>query len=116
MKQQVVFGNYGSRIAMSPTTKLNTKTFWEVLALIANSLVFLMVGLEIARIDLTGKWMMILFAIVIVLVGRSVAVYSSLAFVKNLPTSWKHIFNWGGVNYTPLNTLTGRLKWMLLGK
>ncbi|MDP5272775.1 Na+/H+ antiporter [Chengkuizengella axinellae] len=93
----LVFGNYGAKIGMSPTTKLNIKTFWDVLALIANSFVFLMVGLEIANIDLSGKWMMILLAILIVLVGRSIAIYGSLAFNRHIPMAWKHVFNWGGL-------------------
>ncbi len=93
----LVFGNYGSKIGMSPTTKLNINNFWDVLALLANSLVFLMVGLEITKIDFSIEWSMILLAIIIVLVSRSIAVYTSLSFVKNFPTSWKHILNWGGL-------------------
>ena len=93
----LIFGNYGSKIGMSPTTKLNISNFWDVAALLANSLVFLMVGLEITRINLTDKIGLIFIAIIIVLVGRSIAVYSSLALIKNFPTSWKHILNWGGL-------------------
>lgn len=93
----IIFGNYGAKIGMSPTTKLNINNFWDVAALLANSLVFLMVGLEITHIDLADKWGLILLAILIVLIGRSVAVYLSLAFIKNFPTSWKHVINWGGL-------------------
>lgn len=38
----LIFGNYGAKIGMSPTTKLNINNFWEVTALLANSIVFLM--------------------------------------------------------------------------
>lgn len=93
----LIFGNYGAKIGMSPTTKLNINNFWEVTALLANSLVFLMVGLEITRIDLADKWGLILLAIVLVLVARSLAVYISLIFIKNFPKSWQHIINWGGL-------------------
>ncbi|WP_400243800.1 cation:proton antiporter [Niallia sp. JL1B1071] len=93
----IIFGNYGAKIGMSPTTKLNINNFWDVAALLANSLVFLMVGLEITNIDLEDKWELILFAILIVLIGRSLAVYISLAFMKNFPTPWKHVINWGGL-------------------
>lgn len=41
----IIFGNYGAKIGMSSTTKLNINNFWDVAALLANSLVFLMVGL-----------------------------------------------------------------------
>ncbi|MEC2157727.1 cation:proton antiporter [Virgibacillus halodenitrificans] len=93
----LVFGNYGGKIGMSPTTKLNINNFWDVTALLANSLVFLMVGLEITRIDVHDKWGLISLAILIVFIARSLAVYTSLLFIKNIPTSWKHIFNWGGL-------------------
>lgn len=93
----LVFGNYGGKVGMSPTTKLNINNFWDVAALLANSLVFLMVGLEIARIDVHEKWGLIFLAIGIVLVSRVVSVYLSLAFVKDIPTTWKHIFTWGGL-------------------
>ncbi|WP_099159142.1 cation:proton antiporter [Virgibacillus ndiopensis] len=93
----LVLGNYGSKIGMSPTTKLNISNFWDVAALLANSLVFLMVGLEITRIDVADKWGLIFVAILIVLVARGLAVYSSLLFIGNIPRSWKHILNWGGL-------------------
>lgn len=93
----LLFGNYGGRIGMSPTTKLNISNFWDVAALLANSLVFLMVGLEINRIDVHDKWWMIVGAIGAVLIARSAAVYLSLLFSKNIPAAWKHVFNWGGL-------------------
>ncbi len=93
----LTLGNYGAKIGMSPTTKLNINSFWDVAALLANSLVFLMVGLEITRIHLADKWGMIGIALLIVLAARSLAVYISLSFVKGIPIQWKHILNWGGL-------------------
>jgi monovalent cation:H+ antiporter, CPA1 family len=93
----LILGNYGAKIGMSPTTKLNINNFWDVTALLANSVVFLMVGLEITRINLTDKWGLVFLAILIVLIARSIAVYMSLLFIKNFPTNWKHIINWGGL-------------------
>ncbi|SES05438.1 sodium/proton antiporter, CPA1 family (TC 2.A.36) [Gracilibacillus ureilyticus] len=93
----LIFGNYGSKTGMSPATKLNINNFWDVATLLANSLVFLMVGLEITRIDVAENWGLIFIAIIIVLIARSFAVYSSLFFIKNIPLSWKHILNWGGL-------------------
>lgn len=91
----LVFGNYGGKIGMSPTTKLNINNFWDVLALIANSLVFLMIGLEITVIDLTINWSLVLTTIVIVLIGRFIAVYLSLAFMKNF-LGLGNLFSVGG--------------------
>ncbi|WP_307794970.1 cation:proton antiporter [Alkalihalobacillus sp. BA299] len=93
----LIFGNFGGAIGMSDVTKLNINSFWEVIAFIANSLIFLMVGLEVNRIDLTGKWGMILIAIIIVILSRSISVYASLLLVKTVPLKYKHILNWGGL-------------------
>ncbi|OIK11570.1 sodium:proton antiporter [Bacillus sp. MUM 116] len=93
----LILGNYGSRIGMSPTTRLNISIFWDVAVLLANSVVFLMVGLEITRIGLSNKWGIIFGAILIVLIARSIAVYLSFILDKDFPWSWKHIINWGGL-------------------
>ncbi|MFP3490516.1 cation:proton antiporter, partial [Staphylococcus sp. SIMBA_130] len=66
----LTFGNFGSRVGMSPTTRLNINNFWDVAALLANSIVFLMVGLEITRINFSDQWGTIGLALLIVLIGR----------------------------------------------
>ncbi len=93
----LVFGSYGRKVGMSETTHTNIDTFWDTIALIANSLIFLMIGLEIRNIDLGGRWPMLLLAILIVLIARTVAVYLSLAPVKGFENRFKHILNWGGL-------------------
>ncbi|QSF46624.1 cation:proton antiporter [Paenibacillus tianjinensis] len=93
----LIFGNYGARIGMSETTKVNINSFWDVITLVANSLIFLMIGLEIRNIDFTDKWLLIAASILIVLAGRTIALYASLMFLKNFPASWKMVLNWGGL-------------------
>jgi monovalent cation:H+ antiporter, CPA1 family len=93
----LIFGNYGAKIGMSAVTRLNINNFWDVIAFIANSLIFLVVGLEINRIPFENKWGVIILAIIIVLLARSIAVYTSLSFVKNISTKEKHVLNWGGL-------------------
>lgn len=93
----LIFGSYGKRIGMSETTSQNINTFWDVVTLIANSLIFLMIGLEIRNIDFTDKFGLIALAIVIVLVGRTVATFASLQPVKGFPNPWKLLLNWGGL-------------------
>ncbi|MCF8012502.1 MAG: sodium:proton antiporter [Clostridiales bacterium] len=92
----LVFGNYGKAIGMTPTTKLSITVFWDTVTLVVNSLVFILVGLEIARINMLAHITYILFAILFVLIGRSASVYISTMGTK-LPYSWKHILNWGGL-------------------
>lgn len=93
----LIFGSYGAKIGMSNTTKININSFWDVVTLIANSLIFLMIGLEIKNIDFSDKWLVIASAIVIVLIGRTIAVYASVAILRNFPASWKAVLNWGGL-------------------
>lgn len=93
----LVFGSYGGKIGMSKETKTNINTFWDSITQIANSLIFLMIGLEIRNIDFADKWGIIILAIIIVLVGRAVAVYTSTTIVKGLSLNEKHVINWGGL-------------------
>lgn len=92
----IIFGNYGSKIGMTPSTKMAIKSFWDVISLIASSIIFLMVGLEIGNIDFSSKWGLIVLAIVMVIVARSLAVYLSVGWIK-LPWNWLHLINWGGL-------------------
>ncbi|NUU79042.1 cation:proton antiporter [Paenibacillus xylanilyticus] len=93
----IIFGSYGAHIGMSDTTKMNINSFWDVITLVANSLIFLMIGLEIKHIYFTDKWALIGASVLIVLIGRSFAVYISMIFLKSFPSSWKVILNWGGL-------------------
>ncbi|CEG29607.1 cation:proton antiporter [Bacillus sp. B-jedd] len=93
----LIYGNYGAKIGMSPATRHAVNSILESLALFANALVFLMVGLEIAIIDFSGKWQLIALAIVFVLAARSIAVFASVGFLRNFPVRWAHVLNWGGL-------------------
>ncbi|HET7616606.1 MAG TPA: cation:proton antiporter, partial [Bacillales bacterium] len=93
----LIFGNYGKTIGMSPTTAMNIRTFWDVMALVANSLVFLLVGLEITSLSIIKQWPSVLGAIFIVVLSRAAAVYISTSFLKQIPMRWKHLFTWGGL-------------------
>ncbi|ASF39182.1 sodium:proton antiporter [Halobacillus halophilus] len=92
-----MFGDYGAKIGMSKETKTNINTFWDVITLLANSLIFLMVGIEIRNIDFTGQWMLIISAILIVLVGRTIALYISTGWIKDLNAKERILINWGGL-------------------
>jgi monovalent cation:H+ antiporter, CPA1 family len=92
-----VFGDYGAKIGMSQETKTNINTFWDVITLIANSLIFLMVGLEIRNIEFAGKWPIIGGAILIVLFGRLLALYISSGWIKTVSRKERILMNWGGL-------------------
>jgi monovalent cation:H+ antiporter, CPA1 family len=93
----IIFGNYGRKIGMSDATKMNIDSFFDTITFFANSLIFLMIGLEIKNINLTGKWGYIAIAIILVLISRTLALYISLAPLKGFSEKYKVILNWGGL-------------------
>lgn len=92
----LVNGNAGPR-GMSPTTRIVVFNFWETAAFLANSFVFLLVGLAIDLNQLLAHWKPIGWAIIAVLLARSVAIYGFSLFSREIPAKWKHILYWGGV-------------------
>lgn len=93
----LIFGNYGAKIGMSETTRINIDSFFDTITFFANSLIFLMIGLEIRNISLTQRWGYIVLAIVIVLLSRTLALYISLWPIKGFSEKYKAILNWGGL-------------------
>src|SRR5262249_45225807 len=71
----LVIGNVGARHGMSPVTRLALLTFWEYVAFLLNSAIFLLIGLQV---DLTVLYIYLVpisIAIVAVLLSRAVVVY-----------------------------------------
>jgi CPA1 family monovalent cation:H+ antiporter len=96
----LVNGNIGPA-GMSPTTRIVIFNFWEYVAFVANSLVFLLIGLDINVHRLAANWSAILWAIVAVLVSRAVVVYG-LAWIvhrinRSTPMPYRHVLFWGGL-------------------
>jgi CPA1 family monovalent cation:H+ antiporter len=77
------------------------QSFWEYVAFVINSLVFLLIGLEVRIGVLAHSWRIILIAIGAVLVGRVVSVYflvpASNLMSEKIPFRWGHIAVWGGL-------------------
>lgn len=92
----IVSGNVGPR-GMSPTTRIVVFNFWEYAAYLANSAVFLLIGLQMDLPALINSWQSILWAIAAVLVSRAVVVYLISYLRKSIPLSWRHVLFWGGL-------------------
>ncbi len=92
----IVSGNVGPR-GMSPTTRIVVFNFWEYAAYLANSAVFLLIGLQMDLPVLINSWQSILWAIAAVLVSRAVVVYLISYLGRSIPLSWRHVFFWGGL-------------------
>ncbi|MCL5997508.1 MAG: Na+/H+ antiporter, partial [Chloroflexi bacterium] len=96
----LINGNLGSK-GMSPTTRIVLFNFWEYVAFLANSLVFLLIGLQVNVPALVANWQACVWAILGVLVSRVVVVYGLSWIVNHLsepiPIRWQHILSWGGL-------------------
>jgi NhaP-type Na+/H+ or K+/H+ antiporter len=82
---------------MSPTTRIVLFNFWEYAAFLANSFIFLLIGLSIDLPQLFQNGRPILWAIGAVLVARAVMIYGLSWAGHRIPFKWMHILNWGGL-------------------
>jgi monovalent cation:H+ antiporter, CPA1 family len=92
----LVNGNVGPR-GMSPTTRIVVYNFWEYAAFLANSFVFLLIGLQIDLDILFINWKAILWGIAGVLIARVVVVYGLSWIGRNIQMKWRHVLFWGGL-------------------
>jgi Na+:H+ antiporter len=97
----LMVGNFGAHRGMSARTRTALESFWEYLAFVMNSLVFLLIGLEVHIDSLARAWRPVLFAIAAVLIGRALSVYllvpMSNFFAEKVPVRWQHVMVWGGL-------------------
>jgi len=92
----LINGNLGPQ-GMSPTTRIVVLNFWEYVAFLANSAVFLLIGLEIDIPQLLANGREILWAIAGVLLSRMVVVYGLSFLSGKIPWRWRHVLFWGGL-------------------
>ena len=99
----LIIGNYGSRLAMSARTRETIHTFWESVDFIVNSMVFLLIGIELQEVGvdklLQGSVLLaIAAAFAATLVVRGVLVYPLAALLgRAWPAGWKHVLLWAGL-------------------
>ena len=94
-------GNYGARTGMSPSTRIAAQTFWEYLAFALNSLVFLLIGLQVQLQDLWASWAIILAAFIAVSVGRGLVILGVSGLMRatrqGMPRAFGVVLAWGGL-------------------
>lgn len=97
----IIIGNYGERTAMSPTTRIRLVQFWEYVAFLANSFVFLLIGLSIDLSLLLNNIGLIGLAIGAALIARAAVIYVLAAPINritgDLPLRSRHVLFWGGL-------------------
>jgi len=98
----ITFGNLGVKTGMSERTLVALWAFWDYAAFVINSLVFLLIGMEVRSMDIVRDYRNILLAVVAVLLARMLCVYSlspvSNLAAENIPLRWQHVLVWGGLH------------------
>lgn len=92
----LIAGNIGPA-GMSPTTRIVLFNFWEYAAFLANTFIFLLIGLQVEISSLFESWQMIAIAILAVGIARVITIYGLAWIGKDIPFRWQHILNWGGI-------------------
>lgn len=98
----LLVGNVGQLGSISDEGRPHVLSAWEFFAFLANSFVFLLIGIEEAAVPLDRLgYLTAALAVLLVLVGRAVAVYPLANLFR--PTSLKvsvpyqHVLFWGGL-------------------
>lgn len=111
----LLIGNFGRRFSMVSKTRETVETFFESIDFLVNSLLFILIGLELQVItfeQLQSNLRPIAIAILALLVARAFSVYP-LYWLLNLkgtrrPTKWAHVMFWGGLRGSiPIALLLG---------
>lgn len=96
----LITGSLGPQ-GMSPTTRIVLYNFWEYVTFLVNSLVFLLIGLDVDLRALFQSWQPILWAIGAVLAARFLVVYGlgwlTNRFSEPISLRWRHVIAWGGL-------------------
>jgi monovalent cation:H+ antiporter, CPA1 family len=97
----LVVGHYRCSASISDAGRHALQPFWEYLAFVANSLIFLLIGAQVAQQHFSGLWLPVLVAIVLVTLGRAIAIYPLCAvFARSrlkVQSRHQHILFWGGL-------------------
>ena len=96
----LVVGNYGIPTTLSDRGRHALEIFWDYVAFIANSLIFLLIGAQAAQQHFSGA-VPVLLAITFVTLGRAAAIYPvCLLFAHSrlkVDLRDQHVLFWGGL-------------------
>lgn len=97
----LMVGNYGARVGMSPTTRVSVGDFWEYAAFVVNSVIFILVGLEVKAGDFALYLPGVAAAVAVVFTGRTISV-GGISFLVNrflepFGAHWQKVLVWGGL-------------------
>jgi CPA1 family monovalent cation:H+ antiporter len=94
-------GNFGAKYGMSASTRVAVVSFWEYACFVANSITFLLIGLDVDPVQLLRDWPAMLVTWVAMLLSRGLFVYATLPQIARLegglPRGFGTVVIWGGI-------------------
>jgi monovalent cation:H+ antiporter, CPA1 family len=98
----LMLGNIGTLGAITDRGREAVLSFWEYIGFVANSLIFLLIGMPLAHQDFATTGIAIAVVTVLVLLGRAVAVYGGCALFRRssalkVSAKHQHVLFWGGL-------------------
>ncbi len=97
----LMLGSLGSVGAISDKGRDAVEAFWEYAAFVANSFVFLLIGMHEAHQNFAAVWLPAAAAILLVIVGRALAIYPTCFLFSwsglRVTFAQQHVLFWGGL-------------------
>ena len=97
----LMVGNMPSLSTLTAKGEKSIEHFWDFAAFVANSIIFIVLGINLAYQDLAQAAVPIIIAVLAVLIGRAVAVYPCSALFNwsryRVEPRHQHILFWGGL-------------------
>jgi len=101
----IIMGNYG-RAKIHPEAEAFVGKLWEQLAFMANSIIFILIGILFVQVPFNNMSLalVVVCTILIVAFARAVSVYPvigifnvSTTINRRIPTAWQHLLSWGSL-------------------
>jgi monovalent cation:H+ antiporter, CPA1 family len=97
----IIFGNLGALGSLTDKGRDAVESFWEYVAFVVNSLVFILIGINGALQGFASVLPSAAIAIALVLLGRALSVYACCALFarseQRVARRHQHILVWGGL-------------------
>lgn len=97
----LILGNLGARGRITIRGREAVQAFWEYAAFVANSVVFLLIGMHETSRNFTAIWIPLAVAIAAVTLGRAAAIYPVCALFHGsrlrVSRPHQHVLFWGGL-------------------
>lgn len=97
----IIVGNVGSIGAFSDKGREGVVAFWEFMGFVANSIIFLLIGVQLTRQNFQAYWIPSLLVVLLATLGRALTVYACCGvFAKTrhrVSRPHQHTLFWGGL-------------------